>query len=474
MFTQAELERANRSMHARFLTVSEQIFHELSRLERHIEGAPLNVRTSVLAAAALIASTQQRLRAQTHHLPSSPLRRFQILRSSLDAQQSALRHLSIIVKQHAPLHWRQATPVTSLVRPPLKTQEPYRALAVPPNRALSPDERVHRAQADAVMLARHFCAGATASADHGWPNNRSDRHNVPARNRAAHTSRDGSPDGGKSAGARLLLAIARKQTYAAIDRAGSRSLALVAILVTSAILSYGMFPRASEQRDEAATPIEVATPSIGPGAAASGAPSVGSDAGARSDAPPAPSLAPLARPQIGEKTPMDTSSSPPSVPAERAPSPWHPDVAGVADRPGPRVLAPTEPALLSAAKSTMPPASAAAGPGAKSAPSKQKQAAPKLDTEPAVPIANAGKERFVPVVFTHKNDATAMRAFGDLQQQYPKLLDHRQGEAQPVDLGKKGIWHRLVVLPPGSRPQAMKLCDQLLAAGYDRCWVTAY
>jgi hypothetical protein len=80
----------------------------------------------------------------------------------------------------------------------------------------------------------------------------------------------------------------------------------------------------------------------------------------------------------------------------------------------------------------------------------------------------------VPVVLTHKDDTEAKRAFGDLQRQYPKLLGHRQGEAQPVDLGKKGIWHRLVVLPPGARPQATKLCDQLLGAGYDRCWVKAY
>jgi hypothetical protein len=43
-----------------------------------------------------------------------------------------------------------------------------------------------------------------------------------------------------------------------------------------------------------------------------------------------------------------------------------------------------------------------------------------------------------------------------------------------VDLSQKGIWHRLVVLPPGSRQSALDFCDQLLAAGYDRCWVKGY
>jgi hypothetical protein len=102
------------------------------------------------------------------------------------------------------------------------------------------------------------------------------------------------------------------------------------------------------------------------------------------------------------------------------------------------------------------------------------QVAAKADAAAAAPAASAGKERFVPVVFTHRDDTAATRAFADLQRQYPRLLGHRQGEPQPVDLGSKGIWHRLVVLPPGSRPQATKLCDQLLAAGYDRCWVKPY
>ena len=88
--------------------------------------------------------------------------------------------------------------------------------------------------------------------------------------------------------------------------------------------------------------------------------------------------------------------------------------------------------------------------------------------------AAGGSSGFVPVVFTDKDKARALRAFSELQMRYPRLLSQRRAEAQPVDLGAKGVWNRLVVLPPGSRQSATAFCDQLLAAGYDRCWVKSY
>ena len=72
------------------------------------------------------------------------------------------------------------------------------------------------------------------------------------------------------------------------------------------------------------------------------------------------------------------------------------------------------------------------------------QAAPKLaaaseaDAEPVAPPP-ATEERFVPVVFTHKDHATVLRALSDLKKQYPNLLIGLEGEIQPLDLGKKGI-----------------------------------
>jgi hypothetical protein len=83
-------------------------------------------------------------------------------------------------------------------------------------------------------------------------------------------------------------------------------------------------------------------------------------------------------------------------------------------------------------------------------------------------------ERFVPVVFTDKEQARVLQAFAELQVRYPKLLRQRRAEAQPVDVGHKGIWHRLIVLPPGSRQSAAEFCDQLQAAGYEWCWVKGY
>jgi hypothetical protein len=85
--------------------------------------------------------------------------------------------------------------------------------------------------------------------------------------------------------------------------------------------------------------------------------------------------------------------------------------------------------------------------------------------------ANQG---FVPVLFTHKDRATVNRALVDLRHRFPNVLMHRQSEVQDLDMGEKGIWHRLVVLPPGAHEQADAVCQKLLAGGYDRCWVKDY
>jgi hypothetical protein len=98
--------------------------------------------------------------------------------------------------------------------------------------------------------------------------------------------------------------------------------------------------------------------------------------------------------------------------------------------------------------------------------------------KPSTPAANsegrAAEKGFVAVVFTHREPDSAIDAFADLQQRYPRLLAQRKGEAQPVEIAEKGIWHRVVVLPAGPRQNAESLCDQLQAAGYDRCWVKPY
>src|SRR5262249_39892282 len=81
---------------------------------------------------------------------------------------------------------------------------------------------------------------------------------------------------------------------------------------------------------------------------------------------------------------------------------------------------------------------------------------------------------FVPVVFTYKDEDKAKRAFAELQLRYPKLLRSRQSELQEVNMGEKGIWYRVFLLPPGTRQQATESCTRLAAAGHDRCWVKEY
>jgi hypothetical protein len=100
--------------------------------------------------------------------------------------------------------------------------------------------------------------------------------------------------------------------------------------------------------------------------------------------------------------------------------------------------------------------------------------APVTDRPDTAAIARGTNDSFVPVVFTGKDQAVVFRTFATLQNRYPTLLSPRRAETQPVDLGQKGIWHRLVILPPGPRQTALNFCDQLLAVGYDQCWVKGY
>jgi len=93
---------------------------------------------------------------------------------------------------------------------------------------------------------------------------------------------------------------------------------------------------------------------------------------------------------------------------------------------------------------------------------------------PPSPTLSNDAKRFVPVVFTHKDRGTALRAFAELQRRYPMLMAHRQSELQSVDTGRNGIWYRLVVLPAGPHQEASETCGRLQAAGYDRCWVKPY
>jgi hypothetical protein len=178
----------------------------------------------------------------------------------------------------------------------------------------------------------------------------------------------------------------------------------------------------------------------------------------------------------GESAPADASNAktaavePRKAPGPAPRVPQEPEEGAAANQPPAAPPAPSDekrasgkPATDATAAADRPAKVALAQPGGK------RGAAPA--EKPAV---KASPEQFVPVLFTHRDQETVLRTMSDLQQQHPKLLMDRKGEIQPVNLGKKGIWHRLVLLPAGPRPEATKLCDQLMAEGYDRCWVWAY
>jgi hypothetical protein len=104
-----------------------------------------------------------------------------------------------------------------------------------------------------------------------------------------------------------------------------------------------------------------------------------------------------------------------------------------------------------------------------------RQEVPAKIAEAALDPAGVASERgFVAVLFTHREQAIAKRAFAELQRRFPNVLQRRQYGLQTLDMGEKGLWHRVVVIPPGPRQEADGICRGLMAGGYDRCWVKAF
>jgi hypothetical protein len=171
----------------------------------------------------------------------------------------------------------------------------------------------------------------------------------------------------------------------------------------------------------------------------------------------------------GEPAPADASSAKADAKAPRVPVP------------APRV--PHEPEEPEVADGSSPDEKSAGGKrdaaAARERPAKvasqssdKRGAAPQGTAKP--PPAGRRQEQFVPILFTHKDQETVLKRMGDLQERYPKLLTDRKGEIVPVNMGKKGVWHRLAFLPAVSRPEAGRFCERLMAEGYDRCWVYNY
>jgi hypothetical protein len=400
-------------MRAGFLSGANQIAAEIASLEEHLADAPDQERDSVGAAITQIVNVQARLTGRMETLPAAAWDRFKAMVSIVKAQQAVLDQLGDLVQKHVlprQLENLSVSPLPGQPRPE-------------PAAADYSDYDEPEPQPEPEPQGERFLRAHTAlqALDAGRPRN----------TRTARSARDDF--GVEEDEPRSLFARARERT------AGYKG--LTAMIIAAVALS--MMHRDVKPQDLAAKVVAMVSGAID--AARSTGPK---------EAPPATTAA----------------SQPPAEPVQPRPE-ERPAVAAAPAAPEPAAPART----ASAAPLDVAPAAGRAGPTAPAQPDEARvPTAPVAAPERAAPPAAAGEEQFVPVVFTHKDYDTVLQALSDLKQRFPNLLIGRRGEVQPVDLGRKGVWHRLVLLPAGTRPEATRLCDQMMAKGYDRCWVKVY
>jgi hypothetical protein len=492
---QDEYERAVEEMRAQFLTISGQIADELIRLQQHVAAASPSVRDRVVHAVLQIASMQQNLRSAVELLPSDPQDRYEIMANALQAQQGALHQLAIIVRQYAPGWYPHlantaasyqgvpnGAPSWSSSQPAAPEEEasaqngaaPYPSPPTVQDLATRDWPPAHRngyangmpqpnAQPGWPMgthqMVPYAGGGASeASQAHGiWPARRS----YAAHSRPLHQYEPRELRPARSYG-QTLPARRRSTEIVATYGAGSNSLLWVGIGVLVLIFTYlSFYPWEIRRRDAVAdgrivSPVAEAPAS--PPAAQQPTQIVSTRVAEPEPSPPPPSLPPGSV-VTGMALPTGFVAESPRVTIGTA----MPGGSPFIDRdpvPVETPAAPVESTLLPPAR-----------------PKQQRTVPPRAEPETAAPGAAEPApraERYVAVVFTHQNQSALSQAFSDLQLQYPNLLASRQGETQRVLTAKKGVWHRLAILPPGSQEDAELLCGQLRADGYQRCWVKPY
>jgi len=77
----------------------------------------------------------------------------------------------------------------------------------------------------------------------------------------------------------------------------------------------------------------------------------------------------------------------------------------------------------------------------------------------------AARDLFVVHVASDHSRAQALEVFAKLQRRHANLLKGAQADVQKVDLGAKGVWHRLLIGPAVSRVEAEALCQKLKMNG---------
>lgn len=155
-------------------------------------------------------------------------------------------------------------------------------------------------------------------------------------------------------------------------------------------------------------------------------------------------------------------------------SPPVPTKVAAVEPPQPAIPAPTRPATRVVQPPVETAATTAVAPPAAKAP---KAPVPKKSVTAAVspkPTGAGYMAVLASVPATQKSRMDALKQWADMQQKYGTALANKTPDVQEANLGEKGVYHRLLAGPPGSREQASALCSQLKAAGYSGCWVTAY
>jgi len=406
----SEIELA--ALRSQFMATSEEIAKDLTLLAGRIDEEPTELRALQLAAAKEIAVAQERLRLEADRLEGPPERRVAIMQAVLEAQQAAQLQLGVIIKRHRP---------STLLRADLDGQLANIARQLEASAAASRLADAGRVQLPTNIREIDGPAPSVRSiAVEPRSRNGDQRSNLPSTNDASSEEMPSS-----------------SMSLAVIIKAGT-SLALLLGVASAGValfFLYASLPGAKPHREVAGeqvlrerhgrgmTPVarpEVKGAAIAPPSAAPGS-TEGSPKMTAAGAEPDVSVARLPN--------SDPLPAVPGIP----PNGRQPGVSATAAQPTVTpVLAPTSPTLSNDA------------------------------------------ERFVPVVFTHKDKGTALRTFAELQRRYPKLMARRQSELQLVDTGKNGIWYRLVVLPAGPHQEASETCGRLEAAGYNRCWVKPY
>jgi hypothetical protein len=479
-----ELERALVSMRVGFLSGSSQIASGIASLDEVIAEASDDEREAVRAAVTQIINTQARLTSKMESLPTAAWDRFKVMVSVVKAQQSVLDQLGELVQKvvlprqlenltitpfpgapPAPASFSKGPPSVPFPDeppPPLPFPDapptslpfpdaPPASLAFPdapppplPFPEARPPSYEPAPQGESFLRAHEALQALDVQ-----------RTRDARRARIRRRARAALDEDGEGEERPSLIARIRERA------AGLKGVA--AMIVAAVILSLVPGEVRFRLQDLSAKIVAMLS------TAADTNPPGGAKATAEARPPlPSPPAQPAQRP--AERAPPPPVAPPVAVVPARTepPAPTPPPPAALpAPRPVVKPAPPRPPEVAMVPPRPEPPASTLQP--------DEREAATRADDEPAVPPpAVPQEEQFVPVVFTHKSYDTVMQAMSDLKQRFPNILIGRKGEVQPVDLGKKGIWHRLIFLPAAPRPEATRLCERLLAEGYDRCWVKEY